>query len=339
MTDVATGKGQSVEPTASLEEQIMFDDDQSFNEASSEEADINTDQEPENEPKTPEGEEEQETGEDTQSLEETNDEPQGDTQEDETSNDEESEEDAEDSEESEEEPEDQPEEKKEEETKVYQIGSEQFSSIDSVVARANELMGRNANFVGENKNLKTQVETLQQQVDEAYKINKQWQEYYDENNTDVDEPPNKQPQLSPEELANLTAQKIQQQQQQERLEREKAERASVVREEHTKISHLPNFAELSIDYWRIIENEVNDPLTGQPFSSPTRVYDYLCKEKGLINHYNKPEKKEVKTPPKIDKKIVKRPTGKSSGAKKPVTKQTQLDEVDEFLNDQFPLMN
>lgn len=334
--DVATGADHAgepaVDPVGGLADQIMGDDAQGIEDAT---PTIDNNETPENEPNTPEGSIEDGAEQEPQSSEEPQE---GDDTEEPSSEEESSEEEKDD------EPEEEPEEDENEEEPVYNIGNEKYTSVQAIVGRANELMGRNANFVGENKELQSKVEALQKQIDHAHEVNKQWQDYYDENNTDADAPPvNKDGLVSMtkeeflEVISKETQKAVESYQVKQQDQEKSAEYTQKVQVEHTKVSEAPNFAKISNSYWNIINNKVNDPLTNKPFESPARVYDYLCKEYGLVNHYDlpKPEKREAPKP--IKKEAVKRPTTQAKGSPKASQKQ-ELDEVDQLLDDHFPTM-
>jgi hypothetical protein len=159
---------------------------------------------------------------------------------------------------------------------TYKIGDREFTSVEDVVKEANRINGHNADVSGKFDELTTRAETAEADRDKVLAMNQRWKEYFDAQESGES---GKRPDLDPDHIAEVTAQRISAKQSEDSL---KAEIAQQV--EH--LESLENYDEVV----EIVENcaECVNPVTGKLYTLRD-AYAFACKQLGQKDLWDEEE--------------------------------------------------
>ena len=157
-----------------------------------------------------------------------------------------------------------------EETPPLRIGSREFATVDDALQEATRIMGQNGNLAGELNTTKSRLAALEDQLNEAAKINSQWVDWSKKiSNGENAAPPSAQPQ----DLRKVVEEVMQAQ----RQEAEQATVQSRIKAEFDEVSATPNYTRVAGLIYKLAD-KVN-PVTDQPFT-PKEAYEYACNHLG-----------------------------------------------------------
>lgn len=218
------------------------------------------------------------------------------------------------------------------ETSKIVLGNREFATMQDATKEYNRVVGHNAHLAGEKKAVESRLAAVEAELAKAYAANQEWVEYASaqkEGREDVPAPeatPNKQPQLSAEEVARIAAETI-----------EKQQKLAQFNADIDELEALPNYAQV-VDTIVSLSEKIN-PFT-ETYYTPKEAYAAACLHLGVDNLLNKTAKQS--SPPRTvanpeASKAAARPVPGNSAS--PAPKSDQKDSWEEHVDKQFSRLN
>ena len=190
----------------------------------------------------------------------------------------------------------------------FSFHNKTFDSVDDFIKEANSVLGQNANLAGDLTDAQEQVESLQDQLQQALEANKKWQEYYDSDGKG--EKPLGDKNAIKEALRELEA------------EKEQFKRQEEITKEFEKVAQQPDY-DIVIPEMKNIAKEKGKDFTNK--LTPTELYNMAKFRLGLLT---KGDTEKLKKD--IEKKIVLQKSASSQiggNARKSATSSSEMDPV------------
>lgn len=211
------------------------------------------------------------------------------------------------------------------------IGDREFASAEDALKEAARIMGHNGNLAGQLTNLTEHYNSLhatatslKSALDQALQHNREWQEWFEQNNAGGDAPAPIRGQNMEEVVKKVMLE--------QRREEETGRVVAELKKEVEFIESLPNYHQVHGIIDRIADQR--NPLTGRNFT-PREAYAFACRELGIQNLI---EKKPVSPKPLAHpaaKNAAARPSAKKPSAPAPARKEKDF--ADRMLDEKYPL--